>query len=119
MNKTSRVSKLSLCLLALLLAVACGPAPAPTATPEPSPEPLRYTNFTAVAPAGFASYAPVAVDVQPSLPPYEFDLSRVRNANRLDRLAPELQAALAENGFGVTPGRAWQIYEAYQQAGEA
>ena len=74
MKRMSRVSKVLLCLLAPLLPVACGPAPGPTATPEPSPEPLRYTGITGAVPAGFASYAPLPVDLQPSLPPYEHDL---------------------------------------------
>ncbi len=123
MKKMSRVSKVLFCLAALLLAVACGPELGPTATPEPGPpepgpEPLRYTGITGVVPAGFASYAPVTVNLQPSLPPYDFDLDRLLNPDRLDWLASELQAALKENGFVVTQGRAEQIYQAYQQAQE-
>ena len=38
---------------------------------------------------------------------------------QLDDLDRAILAALEENGFVVTPGRARQIYQAYQQAGEA
>ena len=105
-----------LCLLSVMLLTACMPTPTLVPSPAPSPEPLRYNGFGISASSGFASYVPVPVDVQPGLPAYDFDLARVMNADRLDWLSPELQAALKENGFVITRGQAKQIYEAYQQA---
>ena len=118
MSKMPHMARVVFCLLAVILPVACGPSPGPTSTPPPKPEPTRYTGFSSVVSAGFAPYVVVPVDAKPGLPVYGFDLSRVINADRLEWLDPGLRAALEENGFVVTRGRAQQIYETYQQAEE-
>ena len=119
MPKTLLVAKVVFCLWIALVPVACGPSPGPTATARPSPQPILYSDLTGSTPAGFAAYVPVPVDAQPSLPGYDFDLGQVLNADRLEWLDAELQAALEENGFVVTQGYAQQLYEAYQEAEEA
>jgi hypothetical protein len=119
MPKTLLVAKTVFCLWLAFVPVACGPSPGPTAPAPPSPEPILYSDLTGSTPAGFAPYVPVPVDIQPSLPRYDFDLGQVINANRLEWLDPELQAALEENGFVVAQGYAQQLYEVYQEAEEA
>jgi hypothetical protein len=113
-----RLSILS-CVVVLLVSLACKPAPTLAPTPKSSPEPLRYSGFDAEISSGFASYVPVPLAIEPSLPIYPFSLTQVINADRLEWLGPDLREALSQAGFVVTRSGATQMYEAYQQAEEA
>jgi hypothetical protein len=119
MGKGLSVARMVLCVWVASLSAACGPALRPGSGPGSTREPIRYTNWTRAVSSGFAAYTAVPVDVQPNLPAYDSNLTRVINADRLARLSPELQGALEINGFVVTQGSARQIYEAYQRAEEA
>jgi hypothetical protein len=93
--------------------------PAPAAEEaEPSAPEITYAVQTVNRGAGFAVYEPIAISVQPAVPPYSTALTDLTNPNAVTFLSPAQQAALEERGFVITPANFAQIYQVYKQAND-